>query len=120
MDIRALLTRWKPFSATAANEMSIGDRFDKIIDTSEQDPNKPSWKHRRRLIYIAFFLGVFMILFGLATFWWDRQATSELIIGGVALVSIILSAYTGFAAYEDARVYREPMHNEYEGKSADG
>ena len=63
----------------------------------------PSWKHRRRLIYMSFFLASLMIMFGAATFASDSSVSRELIIGGVALISIILTAYTAFATYEDVK-----------------
>ncbi len=84
----------------------------------ELEGSKPSWKHRRRLIYGATILGAVMILVGiLSVAWdeygWDRQATSELIIGGVALISIVLTAYVGGASYEDTRLWKEPSHADY-------
>ena len=63
----------------------------------------PSWKHRRRLIYLSFALSAFMILFGAITYEADSSISRELIIGGVALISIILTAYTAFATYEDVK-----------------
>jgi len=63
----------------------------------------PSWKHRRRLIYLSFALSAFMILFGALTYRSDSSVSRELIIGGVALISIILTAYTAFATYEDVK-----------------
>jgi hypothetical protein len=63
----------------------------------------PSWKHRRRLIYLSFALSAFMILFGALTYRSDSSISRELIIGGVALISIILTAYTAFATYEDVK-----------------
>lgn len=57
------------------------------------------WKNRRRLVYAVFVLSVFMIL--VAAFdGSDRQVSSELVIGAVALISIILTAYTGFATLD--------------------
>lgn len=44
-----------------------------------------------------------MIMFGAATFASDSSVSRELIIGGVALISIILTAYTAFATYEDVK-----------------
>lgn len=64
----------------------------------------PSWKHRRRLIYLSFLLASLMIMFGAATFASDSSVSRELIIGGVALISIILTAYTAFATYEDVKI----------------
>jgi hypothetical protein len=63
----------------------------------------PSWKHRRRLIYLSFGLSTFMVIFGAITYRSDSSVSRELIIGGVALISIILTAYTGFATYEDVK-----------------
>jgi polyferredoxin len=63
----------------------------------------PSWKHRRRLIYLSFALSAFMILFGAISYEADSSVSRELIIGGVALISIILTAYTAFATYEDVK-----------------
>lgn len=45
-----------------------------------------------------------MIGFGAATYSSDSSVSRELIIGGVALISIILTAYTAFATYEDVKI----------------
>jgi hypothetical protein len=66
----------------------------------------PSWKHRRRLIYASYLLGAGMVIFGAVTYSTDTQVGSQLVIGGVGLISVILTAYTGFAAYEDVKLYR--------------
>ena len=67
----------------------------------------PSWKHRRRLIHISFVLAVAMILFGAATVFMDSTVGVEMIIGGVALLSIIVTAYTTSATYEDVRLWND-------------
>jgi polyferredoxin len=67
----------------------------------------PSWKHRRRLIYLSFGLSVGMIFFGALTFLSDTGVSQQLIIGGVALISIILTAYTAFATYEDVKLWKK-------------
>jgi hypothetical protein len=46
-------------------------------------------------------------MFGAATFASDSSVSRELIIGGVALISIILTAYTAFATYEDVKSRKE-------------
>jgi hypothetical protein len=66
----------------------------------------PSWKHRRRLIYASYALGAAMIVFGAVTYWSDTQVGSQLVIGGVSLITVILTAYTGFAAYEDVKLWK--------------
>lgn len=63
----------------------------------------PSWKHRRRLIYGTSVLAAGMIVFAAVTFRSDTQVAGQLIVGGVSLLSIILTAYVGFATYEDTR-----------------
>lgn len=44
----------------------------------------------------------------------------EAIISGTAILTVVLGAYLGTATWDDVRLYREPMHDEYEGKEADG
>jgi len=75
----------------------------------------PSWKHRRRLIYASYALGAAMIIFGAITYLADTQVGSQLVIGGVGLISIIITAYTGFAAYEDVKLWKDD-----EGENPDG
>lgn len=55
---------------------------------------------------MSFALSALMIMFGAATFASDSSVSRELIIGGVALISIILTAYTAFATYEDVKTRR--------------
>ncbi len=50
------------------------------------------------------FLAKVKILFGAVTYASDSSVSRELIIGGVALISIILTAYTAFATYEDVKI----------------
>jgi hypothetical protein len=70
----------------------------------------PSWKHRRRLIYGTSILAAFMIVVA-ALDWTDRQVSSQLVIGAVSLLSIVLTAYVGFATYEDTRSH-SGLHGE--------
>ena len=69
----------------------------------------PSWKHRRRLIYLSFILSAGMIVFGAVTWQTDTGVAQQLIIGGVALISIILTAYVSFATYEDTRKWKDDV-----------
>jgi len=66
----------------------------------------PPWKHRRRLIYGTCIFAAMMIVFAAGTYSSDTQVGSQLIIGGVALLSITLTAYTGFATYQDAKLWK--------------
>jgi hypothetical protein len=71
----------------------------------------PSWKHRRRLIYASYVLGAGMIIFGAITYATDTQVGSQLVIGGVGLITVILTAYTGFAAWEDIKLWKDEGHD---------
>jgi hypothetical protein len=75
-------------------------------DISRDEPNQPPWKHRRRLIYGAYGLGVVMVVFGMVQFLFDTQAGTQAIVGGVSLITIIVSAYTGFSAWQDTRLHQ--------------
>ena len=61
------------------------------------------WKFRRALIFGAYRLAVAMILFGAVTFFFDSQVSNNLVTGGVAMLSIIVSAYVAGATYEDTK-----------------
>lgn len=67
----------------------------------------PPWKHRRRLIYGTCILAAGMIIFAALTYKTDTQVGTQLIVGGVALLSITLTAYTAFATIEDMRLWKK-------------
>ena len=71
----------------------------------------PSWKHRRRLIYASYALAAGMIVFAMATYRSDTSVASQLIVGGVSLISIILTAYTAFATLDDKWHYKPDNDN---------
>jgi hypothetical protein len=72
-----------------------------------EETNGPSWKYRRKLIYGGYRLGFVMIIFGMGTFFFDREVSVQLVVGGVALISIILTAYTASATFEDVNLYKK-------------
>lgn len=78
------------------------------------NPSGPRWTHRRRLVYVSTGLAVFMILFGMATFWWDRQVSAEAIISGTAILTVVLGAYLGTATWDDVKLLREPQHDVFD------
>lgn len=53
-----------------------------------------------------------MIIFGAFTYLTDTQVGSQMVIGGVSLITVILTAYTGFAAYEDTKLWNAKSHVE--------
>ena len=65
---------------------------------------KPSWKIRRRYIFAAFSLGAVMLISGSAAVLLNNDsATSDLITGGVALVTLVLTSYIFGAVWEDKK-----------------
>jgi predicted signal transduction protein with EAL and GGDEF domain len=65
----------------------------------------PPWKHRRRLVYFTVLLSTAMIVFAALTWRSDTGVATQLIVGGVSLLSITLTAYTGFATLQDIRLW---------------
>lgn len=61
---------------------------------------KPSWTIRRRVIWSSISAGFGMILFGSVGLFQDKM-TGEMITGGVALVTLVASAYIGFGTLDD-------------------
>ena len=58
------------------------------------------WKHRRRLVYFTVGFASAMVTIG-AFDWTDRQVSSQLVIGGVSLITLILTGYVFAATYDD-------------------
>lgn len=71
------------------------------------ETNMPSWTHRRRLIYVGFFTGVAMIVFAGFTYFSDTGVSNQMVIGGVSLISIVLTSYTAMATYEDVKLWKQ-------------
>jgi len=70
---------------------------------------KPSWKIRRRYIFAAFSLGAVMLVAGSAAVLLNNDsATSDLITGGVALVTLITTSYCFSAVWEDKAKKENP------------
>ena len=87
---------------------AIGQFAKSVIDGAfflggETKTRRDNWKFRRRLIFGAYRLSVAMIIFGAATFFWDTGVSNNLVTGGIAVLTIIVTAYTAAATYEDAK-----------------
>ena len=87
--------------------MKIFDALMLLREQEGEDTSGPSWKYRRKLIYGGYRLGFVMIMFGMGTFFFDKEVSVQLVIGGVALISIILTAYTASATFEDVNLYQK-------------
>lgn len=73
----------------------------------------PSWKFRRQLIFGSYRLAFIMIIFGALTFLVDEWGVGvALITGGVSLISIITTAYTATAAWQDTKLYSEDRNTD--------
>lgn len=70
---------------------------------------KNNWKIRRALIFATVGFGFAMIISGAVGLFGDKF-TGELVYGGVTLITAVVSAYTGFATYDD----------KWNGESPDG
>lgn len=53
-----------------------------------------------------------MVIFGMFTFFWSTEVSVQLVVGGVALISIILTAYTASATFEDIQLYKKEDEDE--------
>lgn len=81
------------------------DAFFFMRDEGDSE-NGPSWKFRRQLIFAAFRLGFAMVIFGGFMFLVDQFGVGvALITGGVSLISIILTAYTATATFQDVKLW---------------
>ena len=60
----------------------------------------PRWRHRRRLVYGSLSFAALMVIIG-ALDWSDRQVSSQLVVGGVSLITLILSGYVFAATFDD-------------------
>jgi cell division protein FtsW (lipid II flippase) len=68
----------------------------------------PRWTHRRRLVYVVTGFSLLMLTVAMLDFT-DRQVSSQLVIGAVSLLSLVLGTYNVMATYDDKwRADHEP------------
>ena len=67
----------------------------------------PNWAIRRRYIFAAFAIGVGMIVSAVIAIWDDKLGAGDLVTGGVALITLILTSYIFGAAWEDIKKNEE-------------
>jgi len=70
--------------------------------------SNPNWKIRRRYVAASWGIGAVMIALGALAVWGDRMGASELITGGVALITLVLGSYIGGAVADDHLQRRNP------------
>jgi hypothetical protein len=70
--------------------------------------NKPSWKNRRRYILASFIIGAIMLTGStFAALTGNMTDISDLVTGGVALITLILTSYIFGAVWEDKSLYKK-------------
>jgi len=74
-----------------------------LLKDEQTNSSGPSWNFRRKLIFGSYRVGVVMIAFGMLTFVYDRQVSVQMVIGGVALISISLPNHSGKVSLEPER-----------------
>lgn len=68
--------------------------------------SKPSWRNRRRYIFASFVIGGLMLLGStVATLMATGVDVSDLVTGGVALLTLILTSYIFGAVWEDKSLH---------------
>ena len=72
--------------------------------------SKPSWAIRRKVIWSSIIGGFAMVAIGAIGLFNDKM-TGELVIAGTSLITLVASAYVGFATVDDKWHHREGMEN---------
>ena len=74
--------------------------------------SKPSWKNRRRYILVSFSIGAIMLLGStIVVLAGNGSDVSDLVTGGVALITLILTSYIFGAVWEN-----KSLHNKEENQ----
>ncbi len=70
--------------------------------------SKPSWKNRRRYILASFVIGGIMLVGStMAVLIGNMSDVSDLVTGGVALITLILTSYIFGAVWEDKSLHNK-------------
>jgi len=74
--------------------------------------SKPSWKNRRRYILVSFVIGSIMLLGStVSALSGNGSDVSDLVTGGVALITLILTSYIFGAVWEDKSLHNSKEEN---------
>ena len=74
--------------------------------------SKPSWKNRRRYILASFVIGGLMLIAStIVALGGNGSDVSDLVTGGVALISLILTSYIFGAVWEDKSLHNSKEEN---------
>ena len=70
--------------------------------------SQPSWKNRRRYIFASFIIGaVMLIASSVAVLSGLMTDVSDLVTGGVALITLILTSYVFAATWESTKLHKK-------------
>jgi len=72
--------------------------------------SKPSWAIRRKVIWSSIIGGFAMVAIGAIGLFNDKM-TGELVIAGTSLITLVASAYVGFATVDDKWHHKDEMEN---------
>ena len=81
--------------------------IDAYLKALRQIMAKPSWKNRRRYILASFLIGAVMLIGStIAALTGTMTDISDLVTGGVALITLILTSYIFGAVWEDKSLHK--------------
>ena len=72
----------------------------------------PPWHHRRRLVYASWVLGALMVLVGIGAALTDHAVAVQLVVGGVTIITVPLTAYVSWASLDDKWHFKGSEENE--------
>ena len=72
--------------------------------------SKPSWAIRRKVIWSSIVGGFAMVGIGAVGLFYDKM-TGDLVMGGTSLITLVASAYVGFATVDDKWHHKEGMED---------
>jgi len=80
---------------------------------ASDNPNKPSWKIRRKFFAYTIVFSSLIILY-VALRWEDLAIATELIVFATSLWLAVLGFYTTGATYEDVKLFKSYKEIDYE------
>lgn len=72
--------------------------------------NKPSWRNRRRVLFLTLLFCAFCIAFVMVT-GMDTQVAETIVLGAFALAGANVTAYIGFATHQDVKLFKKDINN---------
>ena len=87
--------------------MRISQLIDSYLKGLKFIMSHPSWKNRRRYIFASFTIGALMLVASsVAVLFGFMSDVGDLVTGGVALISLILTSYIFGATWESTKLHK--------------